>query len=127
MNDTTATPGKPDLNADPGEPHEIRALMRKILVDHAVSLDRMYLDFTEYAAEVFADSPYGSQTYLHLALRAQTSCRSALQAVIRVDQAVEAAAAKAAQAAEAGASGLDPALPAPARKAARRPRRAATH
>ncbi|KRB82431.1 hypothetical protein ASE00_10225 [Sphingomonas sp. Root710] len=99
--------------------------MREILVDHAVSLDGIFTDFTDHAVDVFQDSPFASQTYLRLAMRAQTGCRAALQAVVRADQAVEAAAAK--EARKAAASGLDAAIAPPAGKPARRNRSAATH
>lgn len=123
MNDmTTPSEEGADLNADPGEPHEIRDLMRRILVDHAISLDRVYLDLADHISEIFTESPYAAQIYLRLALRAQSNCRSALESVVRSDRIDEAAAAKVAQAADAAASPLPSAISASPAKGARRAR-----
>lgn len=110
----------PDLNADPGEPQEIRGLMRRILVDHAISLDRVYLDLADYIGDIIEERPSAAQIYLRLALRAQSNCRSALETVVRSDRIDEAAAARAAAAAAASPS--RPAIAAVPAKSARRPR-----
>lgn len=60
--------------------------MREILTDHAISLDGIFTDMTNHAAEVFAESPYSAQAYLRLAMRAQSGCRSALDAMVRADR-----------------------------------------
>ena len=86
MNEMSNTPKPPDRKQEAGDPDDTRALMREILTDHAVSLDGIFVDMTNHAAQIFADSPYAAQAYLRLAMRAQSGCRSALDAMVRADR-----------------------------------------
>lgn len=86
MSDMSHTPKPPNRKQDPGDPDDTRQLMREILTDHAIQLDGIFVDMTNYAEEVFADSPYAAQAYLRLAMRAQSGCRSALDAMVRADR-----------------------------------------
>lgn len=86
MNQMT-TPDAPGGEGDGGDPEDPMALMRELLVEHAVSLDGIFADLTDYAARTFRESPFAAQAYLRLALRAQSSCRSSLEAVVRADRA----------------------------------------
>jgi len=90
MKDMT-TPTVSGGEAGGGDPDEAPlpalTVMRELLVEQAVSLDGIFADLTDYAAHLFRDSPFAAQAYLRLALRAQSSCRSSLEAVVRADRA----------------------------------------
>lgn len=87
MNEMSSTP-QPSLGEVTGtQPDDPLALMREILVEHAVSLDGIFFDMTNHAVEVFKDSPGAAKDFIRLALRAQSSCRTSLEAIARADRA----------------------------------------
>ena len=73
-----------DARAEPTDP---MARINEMLLEQAISLDGIFADLTDYAAETFAEWPDSAQAYIRLALRAQSSCRSSLEAIARVDRA----------------------------------------
>ena len=68
----------------PDDPIE---MMNKMLVEQSASLHLMFYDLRDFGASIFADSPGAAQSYIRLALRAQSNCRSALDAMARAHRA----------------------------------------
>lgn len=73
------------LSEWPDDPLE---MMNKMLAEQSASLHLMFYDLRDYSASIFANSPGSAQAYIRLALRAQSNCRSALDAVARANRAV---------------------------------------
>ncbi|WP_340315012.1 hypothetical protein [Rhizorhabdus argentea] len=86
MNEMSSTPQLSHGEAAGAEPDDPLALMRE-LMEHAVSLDGIFFDMTNHAVEVFKDSRGAAKDYIRLALRAQSSCRTSLEAIARADRA----------------------------------------
>ena len=82
-----STPQASPRDAAGDDPVDPLALMRRMLVEQAVSLDGMFADLNDFVVETFAESPGAAQAYIRLALRAQSSCRSSLEALAPANRA----------------------------------------
>lgn len=89
MTDATPQSSTPPAPAAPREnwPEDPVEMLNEMLSEQAASLHVMFSSLRDFATETFQQqSPYAAQAYIRLALRAQTNCRSALDALARADR-----------------------------------------
>lgn len=93
MNDmrrpAAARPNAANPDAPDAASADSMARMSAMLMEQALALDAMFGELVEYSAKNFKAWPGITERYMHLALRAQTNCRTSLQAMVKADQARE--------------------------------------
>jgi hypothetical protein len=71
-------------NSTPVDP---MARMSEMLMTQALSLDAMFTELAEHAADNLTQWPSAGERYARLALRAQSNCRASLEAIAKADRA----------------------------------------
>ena len=76
-------PETPDVAMFPEWPDDPEGMINRMLAEQSASLHFMFYDLRDYGASIFTAAPGYAQPYIRLALRAQSNCRSALDAIAR--------------------------------------------